>query len=312
MQVLDFHDALDTIVVLLAAQPTADAIGKLLIANSPGAGVTPEDKSTIIDGLFALQNNMPYLEGRDNTSPLLLRLRLQGLAAPRMVASMIAAVENARTHQNITTDLRFWSLYHSLLTVLRMRAAVFDLLVAPKLEPDTASTKIIQLEIHDYDGEGIDLDRLRQVVERIQRLYAALSEFVDSDAPEPLLAFADTGSSLNIGIKGAAKVIEAFGKVVGDAWNAVRRRKYEDHALQLDSVARTLSVVATIKASEERGEIQPETAQRLTTQITQNVLGLLDGGTAPKEMEFVVEYDRQATIRAARDVKKLKSGDSES
>jgi len=199
------------------------------------------------------------------------------------------------------------ALYEKLRSLQRLEATCRTLLEREKVGTVDPADEILRLELVDYDGKGIEPERLKQLIVIVRRLYMNLSRVHGIEGDRLRFKYFDSGSSLLIGIQGAKEVIQSMGTLLLQWWDKNRFARFDTFEKKMEAVSKSLTVMEEVKHSVEKNVINEETGRNLARRILVEVDQLVGiGATVP--LDAAATVDQRELLLAKRDVKLLESG----
>lgn len=158
---------------------------------------------------------------------------------------------------------------------------------------------ILTLEIRS-EGEALaSVENVMALLESAHELYTQIARAHGTKEPIPLtLAYASTGSSLRIDLKGLGAPIKEVKKALIETWTLIRHRKAA--SLQANSRAALdgLAVIQSLNVQVERGSLSPEEANLVRERVLKSIHGIFDAGALPREIRSAEIVPNQVLIEA--------------
>jgi hypothetical protein len=304
MRTIEFAAAMDS---LLENLRFAD-IARLLEAsalNPSNLALTSEQKAVFSALIFDLQTAYSVANEDPEKVAIISALGLDPIFLPQTLGALITQFNNATASSQLSNDRGFLRLYFMLRSALALQAGVKKLLVNPKLEGIPKGDATLDVEIFDYEGTGIELARLVEVVGSVEKLFLAVSEAVTGHRQLAKVKYVDSGTPIIISLQGVEGVINAIRKSFKEIWQLVRDHKNIKLDKNLGSIKEGLSLISDIRSRVANKDLDPETGHRLEHAISSQMTRLIGVGVMVTETEAVQMYDRKAVMTAIRDLRLL-------
>lgn len=202
----------------------------------------------------------------------------------------------------------FFAFYELLQSLANFQNSCSTLLEAEKLGSVGGTEGILELQLLDYDGTGIEADRLSQFVSAVVRLHTDLARILGVSDDQIKFVYFDSGSDLIAGIKCAVGIVETIRTLFKEFWERVFFRRYEDAGRKMDAISKGLTVMGTIQEAVERNTISEEEGNVLRTRVLNQIDSLFGIGATLPLHEGAVRVDQRKLLIESRDVKLLGSG----
>jgi len=182
-----------------------------------------------------------------------------------------------------------------------------ELLEKEKLEPAKSPEDVLELQLIDYDGLGIEPIRLTRFVTTLIKLHANVARILGVTEDLRLIYF-DSGSALLIGVLCAKTVMDAIKTLLDEWWDKIRFRQLDTFERKMEAVSKGLTVLETVKHSVESHVINADEGRILTTRVLREVDQLIGLGASLPVSDDVEKIDHVQLLLQKRDIKLLGSG----
>jgi hypothetical protein len=312
MQILALAAELSDVVEELQLAAVDEFLAAFL-STEANATISREQKDAFSRIAFLVGQGAGRIQQNAELEDLALRFGLAPLLDHTFLARAVTAFRSASQTQEIRNGPEkhvFWTMYYLSRTIGRLVATVHETVVAPRLVVRDESEAILDLQVHDFDGDGVTLFRLAAVLRSLERIHAALAQYLDP-ASALRIAYADSGSDIALGVIAKKVGIAALQSLFRDGLKHLRFWKENGFDRRLESLGRGLTFVAEIRAKGERGEVDPELVKRLESAVLVEMEALLSAGVSLREPIAVEPVAPHQILRSVRD-QRLLSGGSES
>lgn len=264
------------------------------------------DKPAFAKIVFGIQAYLSTLTG--DRREIAKNLGLTSLLNPTKLAQLLTAFQSAQNHHSIRQDLLFGDLYHSAQALLRLDSEIQSRLVSESFGESAANYTVLSFEIVDYEGDGIPIARLAAIVRSLDALYSALDQYLGTQST-PRIAYADSGSDINIGVTGLAETISVLSDVFLRAWDALRFRKNTRFERDLDTAIKGIQFLDSIHDGTKKGIVDRETAEQLEASIKIRLNDLISSGVMIEGTPTAETVDKRQVLLQARSQRLLIRGD---
>ncbi|HEX2077381.1 MAG TPA: hypothetical protein VHG08_06715 [Longimicrobium sp.] len=249
--------------------------------------------------------------GKDREdSALLRRLNLHPIFTPEIAGAVISALhqgEHAAGHLRDNRDVQ--EAVHHLRVAIRTEALLREVLTKDREPAIAQELATVDLEVVDYNGQGIPVARLRDVFAAIVRVAEEIARFEGVDDPAIRIHLIESGSSILVVVSGAKKVIETIHKLLKDVWARIVLMKFDNFDRTIQSLDGTVQLFERIQEAEAKGALTPEDAARIRHVVQTEMETLIHQGTALKEDLAAEAWDGPKLLAEAREVRLLGPGE---
>lgn len=306
MQLLAYFESLDAVTARLQLTPLIDLFGPVLTV-SENRELGDDVKEAFSAIAFEINTGIAGIRAHPDQRLVLERLPVFGSLKPNALAKFVTYVRTAPHTAHLRASTELLHLYWAARSILEVKAHVRGLVVLPKFEAALEDEGILQLELIDFDNNGVPVSRLEEVLGSLGRLHRAVCE-VTGEEGELRVAYGDSGSDLGLGIIGKRLGIAAIQSLFRDGWQHIRFWREIGFDRRLESLGRGLSFVADVRMRSDTGQIAPETATRIEQATLREMEKLMGSGVAPRHEERTEPLARRELVSGARDVRLLSRG----
>jgi hypothetical protein len=307
MKTLEFTRSLTMVVRELKVAELVAMVGQWLIGPTPipiGGPNKTQFAATMLDS-HAGYEQLSKIEG---TNKILAGLGAPELYEPSRLMRMLTAVQNANESSLLRNNQDFLSFFEVLKSLQNLEMTCTKLLEHEKVGTVQSTEGIVQLELADYDGKGIEPERLRVLVTTLRDLHTNLSRLLGVKGDALRFKYFDSGSSVLLGIQCGKELAKTISDLLKTWWDKLKFSDFDTLDKKIDAVERAVAMSEKMKAAIDNGAVNEEEGKILTHRIFQDVNVLVGIGVTPP-LEDEVTVDQRALILAKRDVKLLQSGD---
>ena len=311
MQTLEFTRGLKKIVDALKVNELIGLLQGWLEPGTQNISISDADKDKFSSLALGSYAGYSQLSATEATGRIISGLGVQQFYEPARMRRMIFIVSNSPQTQHLRNNLpEIYGFYESLKAFQRLAATCISLLEVEKVGAVEPSDAILELQLIDYDGKGIEPERIARVSGLVSRLFMNLARLLDVKDDRPTFSYFDSGSDVILGIKSAAEVVRGARAVFLQFWNKIMFRQQENFERDMDALSKGLDFLDKTQESVKKGAITPEEARNLKVRVFQEVDKLISlGATLP--LREGTPIDQRQLLIEKRDVKLLASGEPE-
>jgi len=302
MQTLDFVSEIDAIVARLGVEKLFQLVR--LPFEGGNTALTSVQKDEFAS--HAARLTARYSDLTVDQHKIADQLGFDSIAAAGTIADVTAAFRASPNTAQLRTTQGLWQLYFGLGATLRWQRLLRSYLVAPKVRVAEGQRELA-VEIHDFDGGGVQLVRLGRVVKSLLTLYEnVLLGLGLNDVPR--IAYLDSGSSVIVSVKGIGEAIDAMLQFFLSSWEQIRDHKNIKFERRLTSLDRGLEFLGRLQSRVESKEIDQATADKVEAAVWSQMDILIGDGAMARGVETTAAYDKHKVLMQVRDIKQLNSG----
>jgi hypothetical protein len=311
MQTLQFTRALRTMVEKLKTDKLMELLKPFLVVGS-AIQIDPSTKDTFAALLFDSRTGYTQLAEEPSTAKVLQSLELDEVYETSRLGRLLSLFGQFQTTQNLWSNAQyyadFYSFFNQLVNVGRLRSACIDLLEREKLGQVTDAEELLEIQLIDYDGTGIDEVRVSQFISSLSKLHSAFARMLNISNDRLKFVYFDSGSDLIAAIRSAPTIVKSMSDLLWQWWDKIKFGRYDEFDKKSDALLKGFTVMETVQNAVSQKVIDSETGELLKMQVLIE-LGKLTGigATLPfSEQEYNV--DERALLIERRDAKLLQSG----
>src|SRR5437016_763773 len=211
MQSLTFGRAFNRVVQSLRIHDLVQLLQPLVDADlSTNFALDPTTKQKFSEIAFDVEIALVGLNVDPSTASIVTGFGLDKTLDRRTRTYLLSTFQAASAKQEIAQNRLFWVIFYRLWAIETLEKGFNALVLAAKTPSRDEHTGVVELWIEDYAGEDLTVDRLEHILQSIRKLYASLSEYLGVEKRTATIAYLDSGTEFTIGLKGAARVIDAI------------------------------------------------------------------------------------------------------
>jgi hypothetical protein len=319
MQTIQFVKSLRELVSKLKAQEIVNFLDGLVKAppavaqTVPPSSINEGQKAKFSELLFESRVGFNSLLQNANTAKLIGALQIGALYDPANLGRLVSLYHGAPNNQHIKNNAEsfplFYSFYGLLWWLLIFEKTCSKLLDEEKVGTVPADDGILELQVMDYDGTGIEAQRLRDVLSELIQIHTDLARALGLDDAHLNIRFADSGSDVIIAIQALKPVIDTLRGLLSEFWNMVKYKDLEDFDKKIDSLSKGLTFVGALRDQVSKKSITQEDADVLRVRVISEMTKIVgNGGTLASDDETVEVVDRRKLLVEKRGIKLLGAG----
>jgi hypothetical protein len=303
MRSLEFTRGLQEIVKELKVKDLTALLQRWLKENV--VNIDEQSKDSFASLFFDSRAGYDRLFSVEATRKILLGLSVQELYESSRMRRLLHLVSSATQSTNIRTP-EMYDFFETLRSFLKVELTSTNLLETEKVGRVEPSNGILELQLIDYDGNGIEPARLLRVISVLTRLHMNLARVLGVQDSKLRLKYFDSGSDVMMAVEGAKAVIESMGNLFLQFWDKVKFRHYDTFERDIEALSKGLEFVTKVHEAMEKQAITDEEAKNLKTRVFREVDQLIGlGVTLPLRNSAV---DQRQLLIEKRDTKLLGTG----
>jgi len=245
----------------------------------------------------------------DTTKQILSGLGIQSLYEPSRLRRMMTAASGAQNSSNLRSQ-DFIELYELVKAITKLNTTCNNLLQNEKIGKVQPGTSLLEVQVIDYDGNGIEPARLRIAITVLEDMYIILARLHEIKDDKLTFRYFDSGSDLIIGIQAAAVIIASVGALLLQWWDKGKFRRQETFMKDIEALSKGLEFLDKARESVEKGVITPEDALNLKVRVFQDANKLVGLGVM-LPLKGTETVDQRQLLIERRDTKLLAAGKPE-
>lgn len=313
MQTLRFTRTLARIVTELKAKELVDFLSPFLdrAKNVP----IPEGPRHVFSTLlFESRVGFAELMKDSDASKILQTMKINEVYAPPQLGRLLALFNNVPNSPAIfqAPDVfaPFFTFNDMLLWLVRLAGACSQILEVERVGETTNAAEVVELELVDFDGTGIEADRVNQVFASLTELHLNLARIFDLKDDRLKILYLDSGSNLFIGLKAGTLIVTAIKLLFKEVWEKIKYRRFEDFDRKVESLSKGLTLNATIDEQVKNKVLDEHTGKNLQVRVLSEVVALVGAGAMLPADEISEKVDQRKLLAEKRGVKLLGSGNT--
>jgi hypothetical protein len=206
----------------------------------------------------------------------------------------------------------FYSMYDSLGQLVTFNKVCTELLEAEKIPAPSPGNEIFEVRLLDYDGSGVENERVQQFFSSMAELHAMLSQFLQTSDSHLKVAYVDSGSDLLVAFQCAKALADIMRGLFAEFWEKVKFRPFDEFEKKIDALSKGLAFVGQVKAQVENQVISETDARVLTHRVLAEMTTLVGIGASLPQDEVIEMVDHRKLLAEKRGIKLLGGGSDKS
>jgi len=277
--------------------------------------VSEAQRDTFSDLVIGSQVGYAQLREDTRIARILDALGINNLYSPQRFGKMIrhfaALQQTGQVVGNPGIFIDFYSMYDSLIWLVTTSNVCAELLEAEKIPPPSPGNEIFEVRLLDYDGSGVENERVQQFFSSLAELHAMLSQFLNTSDSHLKVAYVDSGSDLLVGFQCAKVLVDIVRGLFAEFWEKVKFQPFDDFEKKIGALSVGLTFVSQVKAQVDNHAINEADARVLTPRVLAEMTTLVGIGASLPQDEVVETVDNRKLLAEKRGIKLLGAGNDE-
>ena len=234
-------------------------------------------------------------------------------ASPQL-SRMLTAFNNANSStamHTVSNYALFAKFYESLSAIIKLQETTSHLLLEEKFAKVPSGEAILELQIMDYDGTGIDTTRMQNILASLASLHDHLSRLLGDKDSRLRIAFTDSGSDVLLALQGAKAIMDTAKVLFEQFWDKIRFRTLDNFDRKLESLSKGLKFVELVQEQVNKKAIDDETAGILKHSVLNEMTSLTGLGACLPALGVQERVDRRKLLLEKKGIKLLGTGKTE-
>src|ERR1700723_64530 len=311
MRKTEFVSGLKRIVEVLRARDLIDRITPMLSLriNQP---IPVEAKTSFADLIFTSQSGFQLLTTEENTSDILKSLSLSRLYSSENLGELITLYRNATGSSQIATVApsfaifsRFYEFFQWLVT---FEEASSSLLNWEQVDPILVTDKVLELELFDFDGSGIEITNMKNVFAALEDLRLQISRILKLPESQLKISYIESGSNITLDVKGLSDLIDSISKFILQAFTLIENRRFNRLDRRNASFAGELDLIDKVHAMQAAGSLTAEQAELFKHKLLNDAQTIFESGAMLRTVPVVEPLSTMTILSEQRETKLLGDG----
>jgi hypothetical protein len=307
MKALEFTRALQEIVKKLKINELLATLEPWLISAGP-TSLSDQDKDRFYTLMLGSHSGYDQLSASGPIAKILQGLGVGEFFEPGRLRRLTTLLANAGQNTQLRQNAEIYGYFEKLRSLGRLEVTCVSLLELEKIGEVKDDEGIVELELADYDGMGIEPQRLQLLAMTAQKMHTNLTRLLGAEGSPLRFKYFDSGSSVLLGMQCAKEVAKTISDLMMQWWDKLKFSDFDTLDKKIEAVERAVALSEKMRAAVENGAVDPETGRNLLHRIFQEVDVLVGIGVTPPLLNAEVAVDQRELVLAKRDVKLLVKG----
>lgn len=316
MQTLQFTRALATIIKELKVQELVTFLRPYVLRNVASVPVSDEQKDTFSSLFIASQVGYAHLQEDARTGKIVNSLGIPELYSPqrfgRMIRHLGGLQHSVQTFNAPDIFVDFYTMYTGLSVLVTVDNTCKTFLEEEKIPALSPGNEFIELRLLDYDGTGIENERVQRFFASLAQLHAILSQFLNVSDSQLIVAYVDSGSDFLVAFQCAKALVDIMRGLFTEFWEKVKFQPFADFERKIGALSTGLTFVGQVKEQVDNQAISEADARVLTHRVLAEMTTLVGIGASLPQDEVVETVDNRKLLAEKRGIKLLGPGNDNS
>ncbi len=292
MQATEFRKLVNRIVDSIKAKELRDFLSFIPQPNDSAFSRTLHNQFS--DLVIGAMEALSKLNDDPLTAEVIGTMKLNEALNRTTIGRMIAIFQNSNSKIQLQQNHRdemalFYALYASLDNFITLQNLVNNFLA----HEETVSPSIVELRLFDFDNSGISAEDLSRCIKAFKTVVESLQRVYNIPGETRIVAM-ESGSDMTIWAQ-VGPIVDSVNKFFKDTWQLIVFNKINKFDRKIESIAKTVTVIADIEKQVETNAIDRDAAEALKK-------ALLDGA---KEMFDCQMFPANANVEEIGNGRKL-------
>src|SRR5580698_925960 len=226
MKALEFTSDLKEIVTKMNVDQLLALLGKWLNAQPPTPQQNPplseQEKNQFSELVFRSFAGYAALTAQETTRKILDGLDAKDFYDPNRLRLLVTSISGFANISQVRGLPEAHAFYEKLRSLQKIEATCRTLLETEKVGEIGADEEIVRLELADYDGKGIEPERLRLLASTVRELHTNLARLLSIEDGSLRFRYFDSGSSTLLGIVCKKELAKTISDLILQWWDRLR------------------------------------------------------------------------------------------
>jgi len=308
MQTLEFTRALKEVVSELKIAELVAILNTWLMSNTSGSNppLSEPDKDRFSDLIFSSRSGYDRLSAVEATAKILKGLDAQDFYEPSRLRRLISSLTGINNIAQLRASAEMYAFFEKFRSLQKLTETCTNLLENERIGTIAPTAGIVELELTDYDGMGIEPERLKVFAVTVRNLHSNLALLFKIEGDQLRFKYFDSGSNMRAGVECAKEIAATIGTLLLQYWDKIMFHKYETFERRIDAASKGLAFIETVREKIDKKVITEEVGKNLTHRVLKEVDNLIGIGATVPLTEVAV--DQRELLLERRNVKLLESG----
>jgi len=311
MQTLQFTRALKRIVSEMKADELSQILTQVL-SKDQNRNITLDLRNQFSTLLFESRVGFYELSKDSVAHRVLDALGINELYSPPHLGHLLTLFSSLPNSQGIWGNsenfYNFLTFAGMLGWLRKLSAACSMLLDAERTTKTDPNSEIVELELVDFDGMGIEAGRVRQFFDGLEKLHLNLALALGIQDAHIKILYFDSGSTLLIGAQVTKAIAETIVRLFKQFWEKIKYQRFEDFDRKVESLSNGLDFTAKVQEQIDNKVIDEETGTKLKYRVLSEMTTLIGIGAILPADDAAEKVDQRKLLAEKKGVRLLGSG----
>ncbi|MBI5726217.1 MAG: hypothetical protein HY965_00065 [Ignavibacteriales bacterium] len=306
MQTMTFVRSLQDIIKKLRVTELCDYLQNILdpTQNLP---LSDEYRTLLADLVFEAREGYAACMLHNEAKTIVESIGISSIFSSKSLSQILTAINSQPDTAAIYSEPHqfalFQSFYSNLKTCLAFSQTLETHLLKQKVSSAAETDKTLEIEILDYEGNGLLPGKLAAILESLHKLHGFVTKIMEDKSAKLTISYMDSGSDFILGLQSSFKAIEIMRTLFQQFWQRIRFKAAVEIEKNSDSLTKSLNIMQHISRQEKNGVFDAETAGKLKAAIHEEMVNLIAAGVLLKEFEQEEKFDRRKLLHEKREIK---------
>lgn len=311
MQTIVFKTHLDEIIVKLKAVKLTEFLEKIILGGQ-NETIPEVQKVEFSKLIFDSKEGFYSCSSYEEKKRVLYSFEFDKIFETTKLSKLITAFNNAASRSDIYGNINFLPLfsnfYYSLYNIILIQNAVTKLIYKEKLSFIGENEDVFEIQIYDFDNNGIEVTKINKVLNSIALLIENISRLLNVPATGVKISYVDSGSDFIFAIKSAKAIIDFLKLLYSEFWLKIRFDTYDRFDRKIDSLTKGLKFAELVQEQIGKNVVDEETGKIIIHNVISEMTNLIGWGILPKEIEHEDNFNNRKLLESKKDIKLLNEG----
>ncbi len=306
MLTLLFTKFLGDIINKLKVEELIEVLDPLVNSDSK-TEISPEQRTTIAELIFQSREGFSALCSSSECKSIIESLGIKNIYQSANLAGMLTVINTVDTSEGIITNPKNYSLFRSFLSNLTVMQSFYNTidqhLVKQKLPNVSEIERVIEIEVFDFQGNGVSVSRLSSILESLQKLHQMICRVLEEKQSRMHITYVDSGSDIMIGLHCSMKISELMKTLFSQFWQKVKYKQYDEFEKAHDYLVKGLNITQHIIRQEKNGIFDADQASKYKYALIDEMIKLTSSGVVLKDVDGDNRSDRKKLMLDKREIR---------
>ena len=306
MQTLTFARNIQEITKQLRVSDLIVRLETILQSTDP-VEITEEIRDDFASVIFEAREGLHSIEMNPELRTLVQSLGLDVIFQSKNLAHAITVINTIKTNSELFTSPSNAHIFHYLLSSIKSLASfsltIEEKILLPRLSPRIETERLIEIEIVDYDGNGLSVRRLGAILESLHKIHSLTVRVGDDKNSKLSISAMDSGEDFILSIQTGTKTAELMKTLFLQFWQKIRFRSSDEIDKSNDNLSKGLNIFQHISRQEKNGIFDSDQGNKLRNALLDEMIIITGLGVMIKDHEPEEKFDRRKLLIEKKDLR---------